>query len=102
MNEVLVLVRWHDAWFDVDQQTEPRTDYLVETVGFRLGADARYLHVAAERLPEGEGFRAITHIPVPCVEEIVTLALAELEPAVLVLNGGRAPFAGSEQIGGKS
>jgi len=100
MGELIILVRWHDAWFDVDHEAEPRTDYLVETVGYEIGADDRYLHVAAERLPDGEGWRAITHIPVVCIEEIVRL---EPLPST-ALNGGRiAPtFAGSEQIGGKA
>jgi hypothetical protein len=72
MNE-LILVRWHDAWFDVDHEAEPREDYLVETVGYRIAADDRYLHVAAERLPDGEGWRAITHIPVVVIDEVVEL-----------------------------
>ena len=97
MNERLVLVRWHDAWFDVDHEAEPRTDYLVETVGYRIAADDRYLHVAAERLPDGEGWRAITHIPVVVIEEIVELvviSMADLnghEPVATVTGGRREP-----------
>jgi hypothetical protein len=91
----LVLVRWHDAWFDVDHEAEPRADYLVETVGYRIGADDRYLHVAAERLPDGEGWRAITHIPVVVIDEVVELGLASVadlnghKPMATVVGGRR-------------
>lgn len=69
----LVLVEWHDAWFDLDPPTtdERRSDYLVRTVGFLVGENPRFLSVAQELLPDGEGFRAITHIPVPIIERLV-------------------------------
>ena len=41
----LAMVEWHDAWFDLDQ------------------ADPT----------DGEGLRAVTHIPLPIVERIVLL-----------------------------
>jgi hypothetical protein len=91
----LVRVRWHDAWFDVDHDAEKRDDYLVETVGFRIAADDRYLHVAAERLPDGEGWRAITHIPIVVIDEVVELTVvlaADLnghEPMATVVGGRR-------------
>lgn len=96
MNEV-ILVRWHDAWFDVDHEAEQRDDYLVETVGFRIAVDDRYLHVAAERLPDGEGWRAITHIPVVVIDEVVELGLASTtdlnghKPMATVVGGRREP-----------
>jgi hypothetical protein len=68
----LVLVEWHDAWFDFDLTAadERRADYLVRTVGFLVAEDPRFLSLAQEVLPEGEGFRAVTHIPVAIVERV--------------------------------
>jgi hypothetical protein len=72
----LVLVEWHDAWFDFDLLgvDERRPDYLVRTVGFLVAEDPRFISLAQEVLPEGEGFRAVTHIPVAIVERIQALA----------------------------
>ena len=72
----LVLVEWHDAWFDFDLPAadERRTDYLVRTVGFLVAEDPRFLSLAQEVLPEGEGFRAVTHIPVAIVERVQRLS----------------------------
>ena len=71
----LVLVSWHDAWFDFDQPTidDSRPDYLVKTVGFLVSEGARFLSVAQEVLPDGDGFRAVTHIPLSIIESIVSL-----------------------------
>jgi hypothetical protein len=71
----LVLVTWRDAWFDFDQPTsdDSRADYLVRTVGFLVSDGPRFLSVAQEVLPDGDGFRAVTHIPVSLVEAVVTL-----------------------------
>jgi hypothetical protein len=72
----LVMVTWHDAWFDFDQ-TSPedcRPDYLVHTVGFLLSEGPRFISVAQEMLPDGDGFRAVTHIPVAIIERVTTLA----------------------------
>lgn len=71
----LVLVTWHDAYFDFDQ-AEPddcRADYLVRTVGFLVHEGPRFVSVAQEVLPDGEGFRAVTHIPRSVVEGIASL-----------------------------
>ena len=71
----LVLVTWHDAWFDFDQ-TDPedcRPDYLVRTVGFLVSDGARFVSVAQEVLPDGDGFRAVTHIPRSIIESITPL-----------------------------
>ena len=72
----LVLVEWHDAWFDFDLPAvnERRPDYLVRTVGFLVAEDPRFLSLAQEVLPEGEGFRAVTHIPVAIVERVQRLS----------------------------
>ncbi len=72
----LVLVRWHDAWFDSDQQSPEdwRTDYVVQTVGFLVRKGPKIVSVAQELLPDGDGFRAVTHIPVATIESITTLS----------------------------
>ncbi len=71
----LVVVEWHDAWFDFDLAAadEARADYLVRTVGFLVAEGARFVSVAQEILPDGDGFRAVTHIPVAVVERLVFL-----------------------------
>ena len=71
----LVLVTWHDAWFDFEE-TDPedcRPDYLVRTVGFLVNEGQRFLSIAQEVLPDGDGFRAVTHIPVSIIEQVTTL-----------------------------
>lgn len=72
----LAMVEWHDAWFDFDQDgpDDCRMDYLVTTVGFLVSEGPRTVSLAQELLPDGEGFRAVTHIPLPVVERIVSLA----------------------------
>ena len=71
----LALVEWQDAWFDVDQLTveDRRPDYLVRTVGFLIDDGPRVVSLAQELLPDGEGFRAVTHIPAAVVERIVRI-----------------------------
>jgi hypothetical protein len=71
----VVLVRWHDAWFDADQADPEdwRPDYPVQTVGFLVRHDGVIVSVAQEILPEGDGYRAVTHIPIGMVESITPL-----------------------------
>jgi len=71
----LVLVEWHDAWFDVDQSgpEDCRSDYLVRTVGFLVAEGPRFLSIAHEVLPDDDGFRAVTHIPLAIVEGVTRL-----------------------------
>jgi hypothetical protein len=71
----LVLVTWRDAWFDFDEPDpqDVRADYLVSTVGFLMRRGPRFVSVAQEVLPDGDGFRAVTHIPVAVVERISPL-----------------------------
>ena len=71
----LVAVTWTDAWFDFDQaeDEEPRADYPVTTVGFLVRNGPRFVSLAQELLPDGDGFRAVTHIPLAVVESISTL-----------------------------
>lgn len=72
----LVLVTWRDAWFDFDggDPDGGRADYLVRTVGFLVRRDTRFLSVAQEILPDGDGFRAVTHIPVSVVASVSLLS----------------------------
>ncbi len=71
----LVLVTWRDAWFDFDEPDpqDARADYLVSTVGFLVRRGPNFVSVAQEVLPDGDGFRAVTHIPVAVVEKISPL-----------------------------
>ena len=71
----LVLVTWQDAWFDFEESDpqDCRPDYLVRTVGFLVNSGPRFLSIAQEVLPDGDGFRAVTHIPRSIIEEVTTL-----------------------------
>jgi hypothetical protein len=74
----LVMVRWRDAWFDFEHgATGWRDAYIVQTVGFMVRRDEGVISVAQELLPGGEGFRAVTHIPMGVVESVTTLARAD-------------------------
>jgi hypothetical protein len=68
---------------EIAEEAEPedcRSDYLVRTVGFLVNEGARFLSIAQEILPDGDGFRAVTHIPASIIEAVVTLsAEADLE-----------------------
>jgi hypothetical protein len=69
------LVVWRDAFFDFDQSDaeDVRPDYLVHTVGFLVAEGPRFVSLAQEILPDGDGFRAVTHIPMSIVERIERL-----------------------------
>lgn len=74
----IVLVRWHDAWFDFEQPAGGwRDDYVVQTVGFLVRHESNVVSVAQELLPGRDGFRAVTHIPTGVVESITTLFAEE-------------------------
>ena len=74
----LALVIWRDAFFDFDQTSaeDIRPDYLVHTVGFLLAQGPTFVSLAQEVLPDGDGFRAVTHIPLSIVEHIFRLGPA--------------------------
>ena len=84
----LVLVRWRDAWFDFDEPDpeDVRSDYLVSTAGYLVRQTDRFVSVAQEILPDGDGFRAVTHIPTSVVDSIDPLEVVAgavlAEPAV--------------------
>ena len=71
----LVMVEWHDAWFDLEQRSvdDRRPDYVVRTVGFLIDDGPAVVSLAQELLPDGEGFRAVTHIPRPVMRGVVRL-----------------------------
>jgi hypothetical protein len=93
----IVLVTWHDAWFDFDQQDpeDCRSDYLVRTVGFLVGDGPMFVSVAQEVLPDGDGFRAVTHIPCSIIEHVTVLEEATdpfAEPATTAASGVAEPY----------
>ena len=51
----------------------PSTLMLVNTVGYLVRRSPRFVSVAQEILPDGDGFRAVTHIPVAVVQTIAPL-----------------------------
>jgi hypothetical protein len=75
-----VLVRWRDAWFDLDPPSSGwRDEYVVHTVGYLVRENEDVVSVAQERLPGRDGYRAITHIPRGVVLGVTTL-FAESSP----------------------
>jgi hypothetical protein len=69
-----MLVRWHDAWFDIEQPASGwREDYLVQTVGFLVRESPELISIAQELLPGRDGFRAVTHIPRGVIESVIPL-----------------------------
>lgn len=71
----LVLVIWRDAYFDFElgDIEEARPDYLVHTAGFLLAEGPRFVSLAQEILPDDDGYRAVTHIPIGLIERITRL-----------------------------
>ena len=80
----LALVVWRDAFFDFDRKPdeETRPDYLVHTVGFVLADGPTFVSLAQEVLPDDDGFRAVTHIPLAIVERLEYLSPVEADPPV--------------------
>ena len=62
-----VIVTWRDANFVLDYE-EPPKDYLVRTVGFVVKVTTKFLGIAAEELPDEDGWRAVTWIPISTIE----------------------------------
>jgi hypothetical protein len=65
----LLQIAWRDAHheFSQDGEDRPRADYIVQTVGWLISRDELFISLAAERLPEDDGWRAVTHIPISCI-----------------------------------
>lgn len=74
----LVVATWRDAWFDFDRKPfdEPRPDYIVTTAGFLIDEGPAFLSIAHEILPEGDGWRAVTHVPRAVLVDLVTVRKA--------------------------
>ena len=89
----LVLVRWRDAWFDPEQlgADDWREDYPVMTVGFLVRDDGVVVSVAQEILPDGDGYRAVTHIPAPIVVSMTVLSEASEVQAEAAEGASPAP-----------
>jgi hypothetical protein len=84
----MLSVTWRDAWFDLERPSEGwRGSYLVSTVGYVVREDEAVLSLAQELLPEGDGFRAITHIPVGAIVPRVHLGASA--PSLLERGAGK-------------
>jgi hypothetical protein len=92
----LALVVWRDAFFDFDRKPdeETRPDYLVQTVGFVLADGPTFISLAQEVLPDDDGFRAVTHIPLAIVERVQYLTHADGEPSAAEPSAGEPSAAG--------
>jgi hypothetical protein len=73
----LVAVEWLDAWAK-DEDSAPLTwpkTYPVRTTGWLVRDEESVVSIAAEVLPRGDGYRAVTHIP-----RAVVLRITHLKP----------------------
>jgi hypothetical protein len=81
---MLELVVWRDAFeerdrggMDVDSLKD---EYLVQTVGFVVGDGPLFLRLAQEVLPDDDGYRAVTSIPLAGIVRRVPLLEVSLVP----------------------
>lgn len=68
-----MLVEWRDAYHDFewpDINIRIFRDYIVKTNGFYVCHDKTWLHLTMEILPEGDGLRGYTHIPLVLLQTI--------------------------------
>jgi len=77
MTYPLVLVRWHDAWFDYDQPGTWKDDCPIETVGYLVRETDDIISISQESLDD-DTFRATTHIPAAIVQDITDLVPRQL------------------------
>ena len=56
------LVYWRDAHFSLDDFSETPEDYIVKTVGW-VKEEGHFLRIESERLPRGDGARAVSRVP---------------------------------------
>lgn len=72
----IVLVLWRDAYFDfkLEDTSGIKEDYMASTVGWVLAIGPKFLSIAQERLPEDDGWRGVTHLPLEGVLAIEVLA----------------------------
>lgn len=61
----MVQVVWRDAFheFDVSDIEDLRDEYEVHTIGFLLAEDDKWVTIAQEILPDGNGYRGVSRIP---------------------------------------
>ncbi len=57
---LLMLIRYRDVHFFIDEPADSTEDYIVEVVGW-VSDDGKFVRVESERTPDGP--RAITRIP---------------------------------------
>ena len=67
----LVVFTWLDAYMNDE---DVPTDYPVRTAGWVVNNEGGYVSIAAEELPSEDGYRAVTHVPVPLMVEWKGLA----------------------------
>lgn len=66
-----IVVEWRDAYHDFDFVSgDPYRDYIVKTNGFYVGHDKTWLHLVMEILPDGDGYRGLSHIPLVLLQTI--------------------------------
>ena len=71
MSDLIVRVRWTDAWFELDDSETRPAEFRVETVGFLIEDGLDWVRVAGESTPTG--YRAVSHIPRACVRAVEPL-----------------------------
>jgi hypothetical protein len=75
---VIELVVWRDAHAFREEPNEAPDDYLIETVGW-VEEDGRWLRIIQEVLPDDDGRRGVTRVPIENV--VQRIPLVKLEPA---------------------
>lgn len=88
---VILDVTWRDARYQLDWDGPPE-DYLVHTIGYLAGDGQKFVSIAGEMLPDGDGFRGVTDIPVDCViarEVIRPVPTMSLMTSIGAIEGGK-------------
>jgi hypothetical protein len=70
----VVVVLWRDAFYDYEVRDGMRAEFLVRTVGYLIDGDGPFVHLASEILPEGDGYRGVTHVPTHAIHALMVLA----------------------------
>ena len=68
----ILAITWSDSY--MDDEASPRADFPVRTLGFLVDTDNKWISIAAEELPNDEGWRAVTHILRTNIQNIERLA----------------------------
>ena len=83
MTDGPVIVTYRDAFFDLDEPDTEREDYLVMVVGWIIDDGLKFLRIGSERLPDGDGYRAITRVPRQCVVSLRSLQVGQSQLKVV-------------------